>query len=481
MILFKKDKFDFPNVKKNRFYIGILVGLLTGVFFYLFFYLSREAIRLVFSSTEYYDLWILTPKETWFYNLVFAFISMIFGEAACLKIWYERINSGYNAYFDYRRKTIVNEIFVLNSNFLNVFAKVAAIYGIWIGETFGYLEFSFYPDFNYVWILVIIVLHLEQWKTINRIFKRKSLKGFLLFTANIIVISFLLSFYNPIDIPAVNNSQTSKSIDFNYQIERPISAYAKNNYFFHYYVDLYFVHPKDEMYPENNTPTLILDNEVIALENLCNKINTAHYSYDPLYKYKITIHIHCDKHLSMKYLKLLKAELSKCGVDNISYAVMPPDYPFPSRFCRYHGIKAKLPDYSSYSSPEELDLDYFLGQDIIQIEVLDSNNILINNALVTRAEFAETLMKIMNSTSFRQIQLFVNDIVDYQTYIIIRDYVNYTVLYWLDMKTNAIFEKNYNDLEPEEMNLFNQDYYFTIIELTNMLKKKINFSLLHRH
>ena len=70
-----KQKYKFPDIAVDKFYIGIFLGILTTVTMYLFFTASREVLRVMFSESENYDLWILTDRETWFYNLIFALIS----------------------------------------------------------------------------------------------------------------------------------------------------------------------------------------------------------------------------------------------------------------------------------------------------------------------------------------------------------------------------------------------------------------------
>ena len=466
------ERFNYPNVTFHRFYLGIFLGIITSISFYLFFYVCREAVRIIYSSTIYHDLWILTSKETWFYNLIFAFISSIFGEGVCLKTWYERTNGFFYSYFDYRRKLIINDIFVLNTNVLNVFIKIAIVYGIWLSETFGYLEFSLFPKYNYIWILLILVLHLEQWKTIRLIFKNKSLKGLAWFSFIIAVFAFLMSFINPINVKNINAKIFSNSIDYNYQIERPISQYAMVNYRISIYMDLYYVYPKDD---ENrkSEPTIIFENEIVSIDDLCLKIDLELEGLSLYESEQTTVQLHCDRNIKMKNIKKIKSELAKCGIQNLSYAVMPPDYPYPSKFCRYHGIKSRLSDYSSYSSPKKSDINYLVKPDIIRIEILDSVLMKINDLWTTNEALTEAIYQRMELGRFQQIQLYSNDSVDYQTYINVRDFVNSAIIKWRNKKSMEQFGKRYNQLDSDQKNNFNSENRFDYFELTNKQKEML--------
>lgn len=138
-----KRKYKFPNIAVDKFYVGIFLGILTTVTMYLFFTASREILRVMFSASEDYDLWILTDKETWFYNLVFAFISSNLGQGICFKTWFESPNRiFFNSYFNFKKKIVYNESMFFNVNFLNVFAKLAVVYAIWFGENYVYLNYK---------------------------------------------------------------------------------------------------------------------------------------------------------------------------------------------------------------------------------------------------------------------------------------------------------------------------------------------------
>ena len=136
--------FKIPRIKLIT---GILIGLFYSFAFYSFLYLIREVFRIL-SVTEDYDLWILTDKEVDFYNLFFAFISVIISQSVCFAFWFDRPR-GFFEKRHYRTTTIVNDQRVLNWYFLSWFSKLAIVFGIMFG-------LAFHGGF-YVFILITIM------------------------------------------------------------------------------------------------------------------------------------------------------------------------------------------------------------------------------------------------------------------------------------------------------------------------------------
>ena len=85
----KNQRIAELKIPRSRFIIGIVLGLLYSFLFYSFLYLARESLRGL-SITKEYDLWVLSSEEVSFYNLFFAFISVIIGQSICFSFWINR-------------------------------------------------------------------------------------------------------------------------------------------------------------------------------------------------------------------------------------------------------------------------------------------------------------------------------------------------------------------------------------------------------
>ncbi len=83
---FLSPGFKAFRLSKTRLITGILLGLSFSFLFYSILYLTREGLRIN-SVTDNYDLWVLTDDEVRFYNLVFAFFSVIIGQSICFTFW----------------------------------------------------------------------------------------------------------------------------------------------------------------------------------------------------------------------------------------------------------------------------------------------------------------------------------------------------------------------------------------------------------
>lgn len=193
MTLAKKFLHKQPNfiqISQLKIIIGLLLGLFFAFTFYSFLYLVRETFRIL-SLTETYDLWILTDKEVRFYNLIFAFISVIIGQAVAFSIWFDRPKSIFEKR-NYIKTTILNDQRALNLYFLCWFSKLSIIFGLIFGLTIpgGFYVVSLYPDYNFVFILIIIVLFLQTWNTMNLSFKRKGQKWMLISAVLLSIIAF---------------------------------------------------------------------------------------------------------------------------------------------------------------------------------------------------------------------------------------------------------------------------------------------------
>jgi biopolymer transport protein ExbD len=432
-----RQKYKFPNIPVDRFFLGIFLGFFSAVTFYLFFNVSREVLRVMFSESEYYDLWILTDKETWFYNLIFAFISSNLGQGVCFKTWFEgpkRLFS--NSYFDFKRKVIYNEAMFFNLNFLNVFAKLAVVYAIWFGEHYCYLIYNISSKYNFVWIILILVMHLEQWKTIRKVYRKNSIKGFIIFTSAIIILSFSLSFLNPVDYKSFNSKYLSKSIDYNYQLDRPISKYGRFGLNRFLDTDLFFVYSKSTL-NYDTLPTIILENEVCSINNLPQLIEQR-YSY--LESEDFMIQIHCDRNMKMKYLKQLKESLAKAGVKRISLAVTPEKHIYPSRVYRYHGLESYLPDYSYFKENHVEQITSAKKGNILQIEILSNNLVSVNDNFVQIENLQVYIKQFYNLNTLKGIQFSTHDNVEYKTYILVRDNLNETINYLKKLKQKELEE-----------------------------------------
>lgn len=469
---FLRTETELFKVPKSRLIIGLLAGLFFAFCFYAFMYLTRESFRLV-SLTKDYDLWILTDNEVGFYNLFFAFISVIFAQSICFSFWFDKpLNIFYRRRF--QRILIGNDQSALNTYFLFWFSELAVIYGLTFGSTFigGFYVFSFYPKYNYIFVLIIIVLFLQTWISIRRINKKQSLKWMFISIIVVSIIAIGLSKINFVDYKGVNNIALQKNIPYQYGLELPESNCAvskiENRSLS---MDIYVVKNKQQ---EDSTPKIFIDNQEVNLKSLGAKIiefQSAKYENEVN---MCIYHLYIDKKIKMKFINELKKEMANVGAFKIAFAFVPPNAQYDKRYYRDYMLKFRIPKYDidnntlvdSYSQLVDI-------ENVIEIENADTGEFLINGKTYTVTELKQTIKeRIINNPNYT-VKYYINDKVDFLVYFNLISKTKEVV----DELRNEYALKNYStdfeSLDEEKMDKTIEKIGFHIFELTNEMKKQL--------
>jgi hypothetical protein len=326
-----QDDVKLFKFSKLKFVVGILLGLSYAFSFYGLMYMTREVFRY-FTITPDYDLMVLTSEEYSFYNFVFAFIAVIYGQSVCFVYWFNGPKKPKEK--NYRRRlTIVNDQRLYFMFFLFWFSSLAIDFSIYL-VIFkkSYYTFSFYPNYIYLFILFLLVLFLLNWNRILRTYKGKAFRWQLLTLIVVLFLSFGLSKINFINHEKHNKRVLSKSIQHNYKFDLPESKVYYNQFHRAWNVrNIYLVLNKDPLI--DNKPILVINNEEIERKNLCQFINNnclpTYYgnAYDRM---KLRLNIHST--MPMKEVFEIDKELSSCGFHNIDYAVIPENTEYDKRY-----------------------------------------------------------------------------------------------------------------------------------------------------
>ena len=333
------------HLPKSKLIIGLLMVLGLSFSPYSFAYIVREAFRYVSLSYDY-DLWLLSDEEAKFYNLVTAFIAVIISQSFCFAFWFNRPRR-----FRERRHfyfvSIVNDQMALNSCFLSWFSKLALVYAITLGVAPMFYVFSLYPDYKFVFVLLIVVLFLQSWTTIRRVFKRESLKWMLVSAVAVCVIAFGMSKINLIDYKELNEISLRKNVAHNYKLELPESDVFDAGTRVMLTKNVYLAMPKDQ---EGTEPYLIVDGvevEMSALPALLEDWQSGFYDLD---KQLLACRVCVDKSVKMKYVMRLKQQMAMANVYRIYYAVVPRNPEYDVRYYNWLSFNTRIP--SCYKEPE---------------------------------------------------------------------------------------------------------------------------------
>lgn len=461
----------FFEIPKFRLIAGILIGLFYSFAFYSFLYLTREVFRIL-SVTEDFDLWVLTDKEVNFYNLFFAFISVIISQSVCFTFWFDRPRKIFGK-GHYKTTTIVNDQRVLNWYFLSWFSKLAIVYGIMFGLAFhgGFNVFSFYPDYNYIFILIIVVLFLQTWNSIRLAFKRKSLKWMLFSGVIISIVAFGLSRINLIDYKAINQSYLEKNIHHNYILELPETNSYERLYRRSLIEDIYMVKSKN---PNKKEPLIIVENnkaDLNKLEEIIIHWQSMRSEYDiPHMVYQL----HIDKTIKMGFINQLKNELAKSGGTRIAYAVVPRNPEYDIWYYKDFSFQTRIPNWhSDWFNPKEIFDDVIRFQNIIEINQSASGNCFINDEPVEKEKIKQTIKHLITNDSDYIIKFHVNDSVEFSDYFRVVSYSREVINELRNEYSKETYSEQFDWLDYEKMEEVKGKYPLRIFELTTDFKKMI--------
>ena len=122
---------EILEISKPQFIIGVTLGILFSFGFYSITSVIKEILR-VLSTTENYDIWLLSESEQNFYNLFYAFLSAIFGQSICFSFWLSKKRKTFGKQ-NYLRSSVIVDQSVLNSYFLLWFSKMAFFFAAFFG------------------------------------------------------------------------------------------------------------------------------------------------------------------------------------------------------------------------------------------------------------------------------------------------------------------------------------------------------------
>jgi len=344
--------------------LGIFIALLTSFFWYAFFYVMRELMRIYFYLTiyyyhsTYYELLILTDEEVFFYNFVFALIASIFGLSASFQFWFhraKRFNENSMEYF--RKSSIYTDATGLNAIFLHWFARAAFFFAVYAGIEHTWCYFQLYPGWIFFWVLLIVVLFMEMWKTIRKVAFRESRRWILFSAVGIIVWSFLLSNIQIVDYHGVNNVYLNSSVTRKYQMQYPKSDYYRVIENRSLIVDIHLCFPSGVTM--DSLPKVFVNQKESGFEFFHDKIEEALQNYYEMDKRLVTAVLHIDRQMPMKYVKMLQKYLSCNDLRRIGYRIFPDD----QRECAvtHFAILRQLPpcpdSYIAKKNPQWFNID----------------------------------------------------------------------------------------------------------------------------
>ena len=461
----------FVKLSPARLITGGLLGISYAFIFYAFLYLMREVFRLL-SITRKYDMWVLSEQEVGFYNLFFAFVAVILGQTVCIVYCFDRPKRIFGSR-NYRKSSIINDQRFLNWYFLSWFARAAVLFGLFFGLVLkgGWHAFSLYPDYRYLFILIIIVLFLQTWNSIRLAYIRKSLKWMLMAAVVVSMLSFAFSKINFTDYKRINENILSKNINHKYRLELPVSDIYEKQEMRSMTQDIYVVYQKNESPAK---PFIIVDNQQVSPDKLPGEIHhwlASMYESDRPF---LILRLYVHKSVPMDFVNELKSILAEQGIRRIAYAVVPSG----ERYSRYYHTEVHFP---SWLSPDYVNIPGLKvpvertteASVIIKIEQTNEGIILVNDKKTDPSMLKLKIWQLIPDDKDYLIEYHINDHIAFSEYFKVLSATTKAILERREDHAESRFARSYEMLDYESQKKVREKYPLAIVEITAEMRQRM--------
>lgn len=325
-------------LKASRIYSGIALGISYAYFFYAFTYILRESFRYICLSTDF-EFWILNPEERSYYNFILALFASIFGLNTCLIYIFNRpLPTQPRRLLNHHR--IFNNQTLLSGYFLSWMSKILLVYFIFFGLilSVGNYRVSIYPDYKLLFYYIAIVLFLQSWLQLVRVYKMKGQKAMLFSGIILVMNAWICSKWEIIDYRKIDEiclSQNSTKFNRVNLPEADPTVFLNKEMM----VEELIVYEN----PDSTIPlTIIYEGKSIAMDDIDSVVINARLKRMDSDIRKFTYRICADRTTKMKHLKKLENTLLKSGKASLTYGVIPEKRTFKKSY--YTNCAVNFPD-----------------------------------------------------------------------------------------------------------------------------------------
>ena len=295
-----KNKFD---ISKKRFWTSVIVGLITSFSVYTFFCL----FRFVFRTMDFgYANWalIIDPKDRYWQNFIFAISSLIFGNSLLIIYLFKKPVK--SLVRETRRSNIINNQYFLVFNYFYLFVKLAFLVTV---LALSATEFNrFLSPFKEIVFLIVIVLYLESWKSVIRIYRIKSYKYIILNAIIIVLLAFVFSFTSVFDY---------EKYDAKYELSNPYIDFPQSKFISEN--NIYYF-KKLKIWKQDQTINYSLDGQKVSSLKELAELLESFSSYEYYFR-KLTILILAPNDISFVEIKKIEKLMFGLNINRIKYIV----------------------------------------------------------------------------------------------------------------------------------------------------------------
>ncbi len=413
---FLSNRISDLNISRSRFIIGIILGIFAALIFYLLCNVTRDVFRFM-SLNEESDVWSLSDKEIFFYNLIYGYISAIFGQTTMLgfllhqpKVVFERKR--------FRILDIRNSNHFITWNTIHWLARITTTYGLFYYMFF--YSFSLYPDHNFFFILLIIVLFFGSWNSAILFFKRQAIKILLISALSLTALALGLSQINIMNYLPIEAQLLQLNIYYNYEYEKVQTEVFEYIGRPDQVENIYFVYPKDK---NKKAPVILYHNQEIGVDQIKSVIDSSRNSRDEADTRFLIFQLCVHKDVPMDIVNKVKIELAKKDAFKIAYSAIPKNAEYEQRYYRNVGLPYKtLPikwlnrgSQLPFSPYDFIKKPGFFDNDLI-IHQLNEEYCQVNDSIINYKDLISYMKPIIASKKRHVFFLVINKDLSFESY-----------------------------------------------------------------
>lgn len=442
----------------SRWAVGVfaIIGISYSFSLYAFAVVVREVMRFFTAHLGLHEFLQLTKDQEIFYNFWLAELALVFGLATVSQpLVLQLVPRGPTQ----QRLAMSHDQHSLMWFGLFALAKTMVLYGMLAPVIPIFLSFEFY-QFKFILLALPLVLFLNQWLSINRVFKRVGMRVMIFVLCSIVLIGGLFSIMPPIPLTSLDRMIIPKYPDSHYSTQLPEAPTETVRLTTRYSIDapLGIGFSRDG----GGKPVAYVHNfpyDSAASANIETYLNNLKSSVMEYERDEISARLFIDRNVPMKNVKALRALLNRLEIRRAMFAVASPDH--VTRFNHNTFFKPlSQPNCDVFFQPElyndstENDGIYLAFCEEIAdppsgaafaFVVTKRDQVFFNGTLVEKSVLYASVISFFQRNSDGVLHFLADDETTFGQYIAI---------------SNAIMKANYDDRDP----WFLKNYGFTYRE-----------------
>ena len=454
---FLRNRDFISRISNYEIAVGIILGLAMAFSFYALFSVISEAFRMLYYALRD-DLCILSEEEFGFFNLFYAYLSLILGQSTTLLFWLDRARMG-SRRMSLNRISIIHDQRFYNWYFLSWFSKVAISYGIIfvqiVGCKSGFIHF--FSAYKYLFILFVVVMFLQTWNTISKVFKKRALRWMGVSAILISILAFGLSKIDIANYQQTNEKIISHNITLQYPLQLPEMEFSQMP---DKYSLLREVYVFKGLYKGKNMPFIVIDNEKFPIDSISSKLKEMRNAKGELDRNFLTFLFYIDRGMRMDFVSQLKSKLNIR--DRCHFAVKPIGFGSQRTYVKYLSRFLLVGFQDSFVRKKQKFLE-----EAIKIEANNDSTYWLQDSIVLIDDFEDKLIELIRGKKKYVLWHISTDDETFESYLRRQEHAYKAIIKMREVEAYHQYGEGLDQLLPQERRVIKRKYPFSWVEYTH--------------